>query len=327
MASPKSYSFLHFLFFLCLNIPSISFASDHISFNNSLSGNKTISSQDGKFELGFFHLGNKSISPNYYLGIWYKKVPQLTPVWIANRNTPISDPNNSELRILPSGNMALLDHNKTHIWSTKLTSLSSNFTICTLLDTGNLVLKYSSNQSTTYLWQSIDHPTNTWLPGGKLGRSKALGQQSLVSWKNSNDPTEGIFSLELDPNGTSEILLSWNRSKYYWASGEYNGQIFSNIPESLKISQFYNFKYVSNENESYFTYSLKDDSIISRLVMDISGQMNIQSWTEEHNRPTMRQAVQILEGGLEVSLPPIPRSLNAFTEDAANLKFFEEYSL
>ncbi|XP_078160197.1 G-type lectin S-receptor-like serine/threonine-protein kinase At2g19130 [Carex rostrata] len=280
MASPKPDNFLTFLFFLCLNMPSISFASDHISFNSSLSGNKTISSQGGKFELGFFRLGNKSMSPNYYLGIWYKKVPKLTPVWIANRNAPISNPNTSELRILPNGNMALLDHSKTCIWFTNVTSLSSNFTICTLLDTGNLVLKYSSNKTATYLWQSMDHPTDTWLPGAKLGRSKALGQQRLVSWKNPDDPAEGLFSFELDPNGSSQYLLSWNKSKYYWTGKEYNGKIF-NLPKRNVSSGYFNFCYVSNENERYFTYSWKDDSIIVRFVLDFSGQIKVQTLVEE----------------------------------------------
>ena len=38
---------------------------------------------------------------------------------------------------------------------------------------------------------------------------------------------------------------------------------------------------------------------------------------EEHNRPTMRQVVQILEGVLEVSLPPIVRSLQDLIEDSS----------
>ncbi|KAJ3708468.1 hypothetical protein LUZ61_012173 [Rhynchospora tenuis] len=48
---------------------------------------------------------------------------------------------------------------------------------------------------------------------------------------------------------------------------------------------------------------------------------------EEHNRPTMGQVVQILEGILEVGLPPVPRSLKALTEDTASLVFFREHSL
>ncbi|KAJ1703975.1 hypothetical protein LUZ63_003754 [Rhynchospora breviuscula] len=126
----------------------------------------------------------------------------------------------------------------------------------------------------------MDHPTDTWLPGGKLGRGKATGQQRMVSRKNSDDPAEGIFSLEIDPNGSSQYLLYWNRSKPYWTSGEWNGKIFTNVPE-MNSNYLYDFKYVSNENETYFTYSLQDDSIISRLVMDVSGQIKQLTWLEE----------------------------------------------
>ncbi|KAJ4757744.1 Serine/threonine-protein kinase [Rhynchospora pubera] len=282
MTFTKPSWFLPFLFFLCCNI-SISFASDHISFNNSLSGNQTISSQGGKFELGFFQLGKRSASSNYYLGIWYKKVSEFTPVWIANRNTPISDPNTSELRILATGNLALLDYKNTQIWSTNISSLSSNSTICTLLDTGNLVLQYSSNQTATLLWQSVDYPTDTWLPGGKLGRSKATGTHRMVSRKNSDDPAEGIYSIEIDPNGSSQFFIYWNRSRPYWTSGKWNGKSFTNLPEMQENYQ-YNFEYVSNENENYFTYSVQDDSIISRLVMDLSGQVKQLTWLEEQQQ-------------------------------------------
>ncbi|GMP67281.1 hypothetical protein CsSME_00027329 [Camellia sinensis var. sinensis] len=46
-----------------------------------LSGNQTITSQSGVFELGFFTPGN---SQNYYIGIWYKKLPNITVVLVAN---------------------------------------------------------------------------------------------------------------------------------------------------------------------------------------------------------------------------------------------------
>ncbi|KAK7857960.1 g-type lectin s-receptor-like serine/threonine-protein kinase [Quercus suber] len=63
----------------------------------------------------------------------------------------------------------------------------------------------------------------------------------LISWKSSEDPAPGLFALELQPN-TSSYIIQWK-------------------------------SYVSNENESYFTYSLYDPSIISRFVMDISGKI------------------------------------------------------
>ncbi|KAJ3679431.1 hypothetical protein LUZ60_017442 [Juncus effusus] len=270
------------LFFLFLN-SSLSLTSDHISLTNPLFGNKTIISQGGKFELGFFQLGNNSIYSNHYLGIWYKKVSQFTTVWVANRNTPISDPYSSQLKISSEGNLVLLDETKTEIWSTNLTSPNSNTTIAILLDTGNLVLRDGTKtdpNGTSLLWQSMDHPTETWLPGGKLGRNKKTGEyQKLVSWKNSDDPAQGIYSLEIDPNGSSQFLIFWNESKPFWTSGEWNGQIFTLVPE-MTSHYLYSFDFVSNENETYFTYWLEDDDIITRFVMDLSGRIEQLTWVE-----------------------------------------------
>ena len=56
---------------------------DTIFSGQSISGNQTITSQDERFELGFFKPNN---SQNYYIGISNKKVPVHTVVWVANRD-------------------------------------------------------------------------------------------------------------------------------------------------------------------------------------------------------------------------------------------------
>ncbi|RHN75630.1 putative protein kinase RLK-Pelle-SD-2b family [Medicago truncatula] len=127
---------------------------------------------------------------------------------------------------------------------------------------------------------SFDHPTDTFLPGGKIKLDEKTKQpQYLTSWKNWQDPSTGLFSLELDPKGTNSYLIRWNKSEEYWTSGPWNGQNFSLVPE-MRLNYIYNFSFVSNENESYFTYSLYNSSIISRLVMDISGQIKQITWLD-----------------------------------------------
>ncbi|XP_072951072.1 G-type lectin S-receptor-like serine/threonine-protein kinase At2g19130 isoform X2 [Typha angustifolia] len=136
------------------------------------------------------------------------------------------------------------------------------------------------SKSSKVYWQSIDHPTNTWLPGSKLGLNKKSGvDQRLISWKNSEDPAPGIFSLELDPNGTSQYFIQWNKTRDYWTSGAWNGQIFSSVPE-MTAGYNYDFQFVNNSEESYFRYSVKDDSVTSRFIMDISGQIKQLTWIE-----------------------------------------------
>ncbi|KAJ4975263.1 hypothetical protein NE237_000369 [Protea cynaroides] len=148
-----------------------------------------------------------------------------------------------------------------------------------LLDSGNLVLRSLSNSS-ALIWESFDHPTHTWLPGGKLGLNKRTNKsQLLTSWKNSNDPATGLFSFEIDPAGTSQYFILWNDSEKYWTSGNWDGHIFSLLPE-MRRNYIYDFTYVTNKDENYFTYSVKDSSIISRLVMDVSGQIKQVTWLD-----------------------------------------------
>ncbi|CAL9200331.1 G-type lectin S-receptor-like serine/threonine-protein kinase At2g19130 [Musa acuminata AAA Group] len=269
---PLSLLFLLLPFFALHHAP-LSSAADTISANNSLSGSQTITSASGTFVLGFFKPGNSS--GNYYVGIWYS-ISNVTRVWVANRENPVADPSMSELRISDDGNLVLLDQSEAIIWTTN-TSVSSNSTVAVILDSGNLQLRDASNESHVF-WQSFDHPTDTWLPGGKLGLNKVTNQtQHLTAWKNSADPAPGIFSLELDPNGTSQYFTLWNMTTRYWTSGIWNDKIFSNVPE-MTSNYIYDFQYVSDEKENYFTYTVNDDKIITRFVMDVSGQIKQSTW-------------------------------------------------
>ncbi|XP_051140765.1 G-type lectin S-receptor-like serine/threonine-protein kinase At2g19130 [Andrographis paniculata] len=272
-----------FFFFYFPIYSSLADAADSISGNQTLSGDQTIVSSGENFVLGFFHPGNSS---RYYIGIWYKKVEKPTIVWVANRETPVLDKNSSHLRIL-DGNLVLLNEAGSQVWSTSLsstsnTSTSSSSVVAVLLDNGNLVLRrrddVGSKSNSSFLWESFNNIADTWLPGGKLAYDKTRNKsQLLISWKNSQDPAPGLYSLELDPV-QRQYIIRWNRSEEYWSSGPWNGQIFSGVPE-MRLNYIYDFSYINDTEESYFTYSLYNPSIISRFVMDISGQIRQTSWT------------------------------------------------
>ncbi|XP_042501065.1 G-type lectin S-receptor-like serine/threonine-protein kinase At2g19130 [Macadamia integrifolia] len=274
----SSWFFLFVMFhFFSLNT-LLSNGASTISTGDSISGDQTIISEPaGTFELGFFATGNKS--QNYYIGIWYRKISERTVVWVANRDKPISDKSSSQLKLLEDGNLVLLDSSKTHIWSTNLTSLTLNSTEAVLLDSGNLVVRHKQNSS-AFIWQSFDHQTNNFLPGAKVGRNKLTNTSYiLTSWKNSEDPAMGIFSQEQDPAGSAQYFLSGNSSQSYWTSGPWNGHIFSLIPE-MEANNYFYFSYVSNQNESYFTYNVYNTSFITRLVMDVTGQAKQFVWQD-----------------------------------------------
>ncbi|KAF7145353.1 hypothetical protein RHSIM_Rhsim04G0060800 [Rhododendron simsii] len=276
MSVRTNSSFLFSLLFILFtfNLPIISHGSDTISANQSLSGDQTLVSASGTFKLGFYNQpGNSS---NYYLGIVYNKVSLRTIAWIANRDKPISDKNLAVLKIM-DGNLVLLNELQIPIWSTNQNSAASSSVVAVLGDDGNLVVKDGFN-STQPIWQSFDFPTNTWLPGSKIGYNKITKtHQNLTSWKNSDDPSQGLFSLSL--KATKEYVISWNGSERYWTSGIWNGQIFRWLPE-MRSNYIYNFSFVDNENESYFLYSLRDPRIISRFIMDVSGQIKQLTWLE-----------------------------------------------
>ncbi|MCD7462303.1 hypothetical protein HAX54_048211 [Datura stramonium] len=59
---------------------------DTITTTQFIKDGETIVSSDGTFELGFFSPGNTST--NRYVGIWYKQISVITPVWVANRLAP-----------------------------------------------------------------------------------------------------------------------------------------------------------------------------------------------------------------------------------------------
>ncbi|RXH89868.1 hypothetical protein DVH24_032225 [Malus domestica] len=197
---------------LCAFLEShVSLAADTISENQSLSGDQTIASAGGMFELGFFKPGQLS---NYYIGIWYSKqvVSEMTVVWVANREIPVADRFSSVLTIL-DGNLVLLNMSKNPVWSTDLSSTTSSGSVqAVLLDSGNLVLRAGSSHNTSEpLWQSFDHPTHTWLPGGRLGFNKITDHtQILTSWKNLEDPAPGLYSLKLSLDQSNSYILQWN---------------------------------------------------------------------------------------------------------------------
>ncbi|KAI4331073.1 hypothetical protein MLD38_029296 [Melastoma candidum] len=264
------------IFILCFRLSPSASATDTISSNQTLSGDQTLLSSGENFVLGYFRPGNSSY---YYIGIWYQQISSKTIVWVANRDNPVVDKNATRLRIL-DGNLVLTNDSKSPAWSTNLTG-SSGEVVAVLGDDGNLIIKSGSNSSSAEapLWQSFDYPAHTWLPGAKLGINKRTNKTTLLtSWKNSDDPAVGLFSLQLQPS--SEYFIFWNMSDDYWTSGTWDNQskIFSLVPE-MRLNYIYDFSYVDNENESYFTYSVyKSANTVSRFVMDLSGQIKQLSW-------------------------------------------------
>uniref|UniRef100_A0A7N2LM88 Bulb-type lectin domain-containing protein n=1 Tax=Quercus lobata TaxID=97700 RepID=A0A7N2LM88_QUELO len=136
--------------------------------------------------------------------------------------------------------------------------------------TGNFVLQEQSTGR--QLWQSFDYPTHTLLPGMKLGVNQKTGHTwSLRSWRGEMVPEVGSFTFGLDPNQTNRLVILWH-GNIYWTSEPWNNSQFK-LPYSSN-----DFSYVSNENETYFNYSVgKDITTTPRLLIDYLGKLNDSS--------------------------------------------------
>ncbi|XP_061336689.1 G-type lectin S-receptor-like serine/threonine-protein kinase At4g27290 [Gastrolobium bilobum] len=255
----------------------ISSAIDTITLFQSLPDGRTLVSKDGIFELGFF---SPSSSTNRYVGIWYKNIPVRSVVWVANRDTPIKD-NSSMLNISKEGNLVLLSQNGTVHWSTNATKKAFNAT-AQLLDSGNLVLRDEhDNNPESFLWQSFDYPSDTLLPGMKLGWNlKTNLNRHLTAWKNKEDPSMGDFTWGFVRSSNPEMVM-WKGLTKYYRGGPWNGIQFSAAP-SLKYDPMFDFKFVYNEDELYYTFSLKNKSVVSILVMNQTTYARERyTWIEE----------------------------------------------
>ncbi|OVA13177.1 Protein kinase domain [Macleaya cordata] len=236
------------------------------------------------FRLGFFSPGN---STNRYVGIWFNKIPGPTTVWVANRDTPLKD-SSGVLKIADDGNLVVLDGRENVIWTTNVSNIASNSSV-ELLDSGNLVLRETnSNNSGRILWQSFNHPSNTFLPTMKFGVNLRTGEKHVItSWKDSNsNPSTGSFSLELDPLNIPQVIIkNGSNNQRYWRSGPWNNRIFIGIPTMYNVYlNGFSFLRDSEEGTVYLTLGYAENSAIVRFVLDSDGKFLQTIWDEENKQ-------------------------------------------
>ncbi|XP_011030956.1 PREDICTED: G-type lectin S-receptor-like serine/threonine-protein kinase At4g27290 [Populus euphratica] len=247
-------------------------ATDTINTTHSIRDGDTMVSAEGTYVLGFFSPGE---SKNRYVGIWYGKIPVMTIVWVANRETPLND-SSGVLGLTDLGILVILNQNGTIIWSSNSSRSASN-PAAQLLDSGNLVVKEEGDTLENSLWQSFEHPTDTILPGMKLGRNRITGMEwYMTSWKSPDDPSRGNFTCMLIPYGYPELVVMQG-SKMKYRSGPWDGLRFSGIP-NLKPNPVYKFEFVISEEEIFYRESLVDKSMLWRFTTDQSGNIPSLAW-------------------------------------------------
>ncbi|XP_042520167.1 G-type lectin S-receptor-like serine/threonine-protein kinase At4g27290 isoform X2 [Macadamia integrifolia] len=284
----KSMGSLFFLVtcsvFLCFcSIYTESIAVNSITRSQPLSDGQTLVSGQERFVLGFFSAG---VSRNRYVGIWYTDIPVQTVVWVANRDKPLID-SSGVLRIDVRGNLVLVNQKNYIFWSSNLSRAAEN-PVVELLESGNLVLQdQRGGVAGDFLWQSFDYPSDTLLPGMKLGWNLKTGlDRRLTSWKSPDDPSSGELSYGIELHGYPEAVM-WKGTEEHYRSGPWNGLRYSGAPE-LAPNMVFSFSFTANADEVYYIYQLNQQgSILSRLVLNQSsnngGELQRFTWNGKSN--------------------------------------------
>ncbi|KAM3393208.1 hypothetical protein ACQJBY_014071 [Aegilops geniculata] len=262
-------------------------SDDRLVPGKPFSPGNTIVSDGGAFALGFFSPTNSTSPPTkLYLGIWYNDIPELTVVWVANRETPAINitPSSPMLSLTNSSNLILSngDGSGRVLWTTTNLSATpgSSTPAAVLLNTGNLVIRSANG---TMLWQSFDHHTDTYLPGMKLRvkYNTRDGRERLVSWKSPRDPSPGRFSYGVDPTTCLQMFL-WDGAHPVFRTAPWTGYLvlserrYQQANTSTEVIIYHAI--VDNDKEIYLTYSLSDGAPHTRYVLTYSDEYQTQSW-------------------------------------------------
>ncbi|XP_074357336.1 G-type lectin S-receptor-like serine/threonine-protein kinase At4g03230 isoform X2 [Apium graveolens] len=187
-------------------------------------GDEKIVSAGSIFQLGFFTPSGNTDGGRYF-GIWYFNSPEVV-VWVANRTNPIPFRVFGTFGInMTSGNLEVSNSGSTFTYfSTNLTHSPKSrpyLSTAKLYDSGNLVL--TDDRTSATLWESFDHPTDTFLLGMKMDKNL-----NLTSWKSDKDPAPGDFSFR------SDGVYRKNKLPYWKIEGESANSFIPN--EGNKIS-------------------------------------------------------------------------------------------
>ncbi|RZR76118.1 hypothetical protein BHM03_00000741 [Ensete ventricosum] len=250
-------------------------SDDRLTPGEFISLNETLVSDGGGFVFGFFSPTNST--GDFYAGVWYNNIPQRTVIWVANREKPIND-SSATLRISDDSNLVIMDSEGGIFWSTNLSGFGKprNDTAAVLLNSGNLVLRANSDNM---LWQSFDHPTDTFIPGMKI--QYYYGNHStryITSWKDANDPSPGNFSLGIDSSTPIQLLI-WSGTKLYWRSQVWFGKIFTGS-RAINTTAVAYLTVLADDDEINLTVSVSDASLYVRYTLNYLGQLELLIWDD-----------------------------------------------
>ncbi|XP_062186042.1 G-type lectin S-receptor-like serine/threonine-protein kinase SRK [Phragmites australis] len=263
----------HLLLLSFLLLSPIAFAAsvaDTLGKGRNITDGETLVSADGTFTLGFFSPG---VSTKRYLGIWFS-VSSDAVCWVANGDRPVNG--NSGMLVVRdnTGSLLLLDGSGQVAWSSNSSSASS--AEAKLLNNGNLVVR--DRGSSTILWQSFDHPSNTLLSDMKVGRNLWTGAEwYLTSWRSADDPSPGPYRRVLDTSGLPDFVM-WHGNVKAYRTGPWNGRWFSGVPEVSTYTDLVTFQVTTSPGEISYGYIAKPGALLTRVVVTDTGMAKRLVW-------------------------------------------------
>ncbi|GLJ32975.1 hypothetical protein SUGI_0663990 [Cryptomeria japonica] len=246
------------MFVLQRNCDLLVAGGDTLFIGASLRGKQTIISKNITFELGFF---NPNGTNNWYVGIWYAQIPHKTIIWVANRETPITDMP-GVFTLSSTGYLTISDLQGKVIWSSNDTQ-QAKASRALILDTGNFVLLGAQNTSET-VWESFAHPTDHFMPTMKFWKG-----MKVSSWKSSVDPAPGPFFLQMNPSpGKKDFLLQYKNGVSYYSS----------MPQAVSDSSFEQEFVEFSPTRIYYTYDVTPkflSKIMVREILHSNGELTV----------------------------------------------------
>ncbi|KAL5972929.1 hypothetical protein ACLOJK_039735 [Asimina triloba] len=136
-----------------------------------------------------------------YVGTWHQCNDHWNiSVWVATRENPhVADPNGI-LTMRADGNLV------------NVSAPSNSNSISVIENSGNLVVSEAS--SGAFLWESFDHPSDTLLPGMKIGVDLKTGKNRTLT-AGKTDPAPEIYSFGIDTQDPNQFFFwrEWCRNR------------------------------------------------------------------------------------------------------------------
>uniref|UniRef100_A0A0E0B678 Receptor-like serine/threonine-protein kinase n=1 Tax=Oryza glumipatula TaxID=40148 RepID=A0A0E0B678_9ORYZ len=259
-----------------LLLPPPCSSDDRLVPGKPLTSDATVVSDGGAFAMGFFSPSN-STPDKLYLGIWYNDIPVRTVVWVANQETPVT--NGTTLSLTESSDLVVSDADGRVRWTANVTGgaagAGNGNTTAVLMNTGNLVVRSPNG---TALWQSFEHPTDSFLPGMKLRMTYSTrASDRLVSWRGPADPSPGSFSYGGDTDTLLQVFM-WNGTRPVMRDGPWTGDVVDGQYQTNSTAINY-LAILSRDDEVSIEFAVPASAPHTRYALTYAGEYQLQRWS------------------------------------------------